>query len=127
MSEKLDLFINSQAAFNERMLDTTEKLTQTIIKIEKHQIELAQVSKRIDKNELKIEKITEEQAEIKSLLDFVSGAKWLFRALILALMLTASGLVWQLIIKEKEISKNDVSLIIKAIMSDKKAIVDGVN
>ena len=95
--DKLDVFMESQLVVNQTNAETMKALGVTVADLEKHSVEMKQLVSIVNdfKAELKI--VTDDIAELKLSTSFVKDAKWVFRAVILALIVGTGGYAWQLI------------------------------
>ena len=94
MSDKFDVFIDSQRVTNQLTSRAIDKLTDVVNDLEKQAIET---------------------------ISFTRNTTWILRSLLLALILSASSLIWQVVKKDQSITKNDIMMIVEAIrISDNK-------
>ena len=92
MSDKLDVFFESQMVTNQQTSNAIIKLTDLVNDLEK-------------------------QASEHNLL--IRDAAWILRGLTLSLILAASSLVWQTVKEANSITKDDIMMIVKAVKSNK--------
>jgi len=90
MSDKFDVFIDSQRITNELTSKAIDKLTDVVDDLEKQAVESGL---------------------------FVRNATWMLRALLLSLILAASSLIWQAVKGDSSITKSDIIMIIEAVKS----------
>lgn len=102
-----------QKDFNDRILSTIEKLTDTVSDLEKHTVAVQGLASTVADHETRLKPI--EQS-----MDFVKGARHVFTALIIALIVGSGATVWQLVKGDKAMSHSDASAIIKAIKDSKQ-------
>ena len=92
MSDKFDVFIDSQRVTNQLTSKAIDKLTDVVNDLEKQAVET---------------------------ISFTRNTTWILRSLLLALILSASSLVWQVIKKDQSITKSDIMMIVEAVNSSK--------
>lgn len=92
MSDKLDVFFESQMLTNQQTSTAIIKLTDLVNDLEKQS--------------------TEHNL-------FIRNATWILRGLTLSLILAASSLIWQSVKEDNSITKADIISIVKAIKSNK--------
>ncbi len=95
--DKLDVFIDSQLVVNQNLEATLKGVGKAVVELEKHSIEMKQLVSIVNDAKADIKINTDDIAELKLNNSFVKDAKWVFRAVILALIVGTGGLVWQLI------------------------------
>ncbi len=95
--DKLDIFIDSQLVVNQNLEATLKGVGVAVVELEKHSIEMKQLVSIVNDAKADIKTNTDDIAELKLNTSFVKDAKWVFRAVILALIVGTGGLVWQLI------------------------------
>ena len=88
MSDKFDVFIDSQRVTNQLTSKAIDKLTDVVNDLEKQAVET---------------------------ISFTRNTTWILRSLLLALILSASSLVWQVIKKDQSITKSDIMMIVEAV------------
>lgn len=110
--DKLDLFITSQQKTNEALASTMEKIADSVNDLEKHTVAVQGLASTVADHETRLKPI--EQS-----MDFVRGAKHVFIALIIALVIGSAATVWQVVKNDKGVSRADLIEIIKAIKESK--------
>lgn len=95
--DKLDVFMESQLVVNQINAETMKALGVTVADLEKHSVEMKQLVSIVNDAKADIKTNTDDIAELKLTSNFVKDAKWVFRAVILALIVGTGGLIWQLI------------------------------
>lgn len=101
-----------QKDFNDRFLASLEKLTATVADLEKHTVLVQGLATTVADHERRLKPV--EQS-----MDFVKGAKHVFIALIIALIVGSVATVWQVAKSDRPMSHADASAIIKAIQESK--------
>lgn len=95
--DKLDIFMESQLVVNQTNAETMKAIGVAVAELEKHSVEMKQLVSIVNDSKSDIKKNTDDIAELKLVTNFVKDSKWVFRAVILALIIGTGGLVWQLI------------------------------
>lgn len=101
-----------QKEFNDRITRTMEKLTDTVADLEKHTVIVESMAISVRDHETRID-------DIEKSMDFVKGAKAVFIALVIALIIGSATAVWQVVKNDKALSKDDVAELIKAVKTSK--------
>jgi hypothetical protein len=101
-----------QEKFNDRILAAIEKLTDTVADLEKHTVAVQGLASTVADHETRLKSI--EQS-----MDFVKGAKAVFIALIIALIIGSAATVWQVVKGDPAMTHTDAAAIIKAIKDSK--------
>lgn len=115
--DKLDIFMESQLIVNQSNARTMQALGATVADLEKHSVEMKQIVEIVNDVRLDTKTNTDAIADLKLNSSFVKDAKWVFRAVILALIVGACSAVWQQLqpTPERALTKSDIELIIKAL------------
>jgi len=92
MSDKFDVFIDSQRVTNRLTSEAINRLTDVVSDLEKQTVE----------HNL-----------------FIKNATWILRALSLSLILAAASLIWQAVKEDNSITKDDIMTIVEAVKSNK--------
>ena len=100
-----------QQRFNDRITTAIEKLTDTVSDLEKHTVILDGVVGSVKDHDNRIQ-------DIERSMDFVIGAKRVFVALIIALVIGSATAVWQVAKDDTSLTKDDVILLLKAIKEE---------
>ena len=90
MSDKFDVFVDSQRITNQLTSEAINRLTDVVSDLEKETVE----------HNL-----------------FIRNATWILRALSLSFLLAAGSLVWQSVKEDNSITKDDIMMIVKAVKS----------
>ena len=108
MTDKLDLFIESQRETNRTLAATMEKIADSVHDLEKHTVEVQNLATTVSDHEGRLK-------QIERSMDFVKGAKHVFIALIIALIIGSAAAVWQVVKTDSGLTKDDAAALIKAI------------
>ena len=92
-----------QEKWNDRFLTMMEKMNDTLRGLEKHTADVGDHETRI--------------RQLEGIADFVKGARRVFAALIIALMIASTAAVWDVIKEDSSITKDDMLELIKAAKS----------
>ena len=101
-----------QKDFNDRILTSIEKLADTVSDLEKHTVLVQGLASTVADHETRLK-------PIEHSMDFVKGAKYVFIALIIALIVGSAATVFQLVKGDPAMSHQDANAIIKAIKASK--------
>lgn len=95
MSDKLDLFIESQKQTNERITQTLDTLADTVNRLEKDAVRYESLENRVTKTEAHQEKTDAALLEFAKGFEFVKNAKQVYIAILTAMILAGGGVLWQ--------------------------------
>jgi len=115
MTDRLDVFMESQREVNQNLMKTTTAMGEAIGDLEKHSVEVKGLVKLVNDTRDAVKQNTDDIAELKLEFGFVKDVKWVFRAIILALILGTGGMAWQVMKASDNVSKSDADAIIQAI------------
>ena len=101
-----------QQKFNDRITSAIEKLADTVADLEKHTVIVQGLATTVADHENRLK-------PIENSMDFVTGAKRVFIALIIALVIGSGATIWQVVKGDAAMSHADAELIIKAIKESK--------
>lgn len=119
--DKLDIFMESQLLVNQTNAETMKALGVTVADLEKHSVEMKNLVQVVNGIASTTKENSSDISDLKLDVGFVRDAKWVFRAIMLALIIGAGSAAWQTIKSNQAqpLSIADVELIIKTIQSGK--------
>lgn len=97
-----------QEKFNDRMSLAIEKLTETVVDLEKHTVIVEGIAISVRDHDKRL-------IEIERSMDFVKAAKYVFVALIIALAVGSATAIWQTVKSSDNLTKQDLMLLIEAV------------
>jgi len=120
--DKLDIFMESQLLVNQTNAETMKALGVTVADLEKHSVEMKNLVQVVNGIASTTKENSKDISDLKLDVGFVRDAKWVFRAIMLALVIGAGSAAWQTIKSNQTqpLSITDVELIIKTIQSKGK-------
>lgn len=122
MSERtvLELFIEHQTKINDSNSKALEKLCETMQKIEIKSQRVDFLEKNVSDLKIGLEIHKNSIYELQRNSDFITDLKWLFRSLILMLVLGSITAIWQVVKKDNQLTKSDISEIIRMSKDNQK-------
>ena len=96
-----------QEKFNDRITSAIEKITEAVSDLEKHTVKVESMMVEVKDHETRIRLVERS-------MDFVSSARRVFAALIIALTIGSVTAVWQVVKDDSGITKDDIKKIIEA-------------
>lgn len=105
-----------QREFNSRITSAIEKLTETVADLEKHTVLVQGLAATVADHETRLR-------PLENSMDFVSGAKHVFVALIIALIVGSGATIWQVATGGDRLTKKEVIELMSAL---KHPVVSGL-
>lgn len=115
--DKLDVYMDMQAEVNQNLMRTVAAMSDTLQEVSKAVTDLEKHTVKTDLIAATVKEHSDEIMEIRELLTFVKDAKKVFHAAIVALMLGAGAVLWQLVAPPKPTP--DVEALIKLLSQPK--------
>lgn len=115
--DKLDVYMDMQAEVNQNLMRTVAAMSDTLQEVSKAVTDLEKHTVKTDMLAATVKEHGDEIVEIRELLTFVKDAKRVFHAALVALVLGAGAVFWQLVAPPKPTP--DVEALIKLLSQPK--------
>lgn len=110
MSDKLDVFMESQRETNQRLTDTMSSIADTVNRLEQEAVRYETVTNDVGRLETDLKHLEETVNAHSVAIEFVKGARKIFIAVLTAMILAGGGVWYQAVTTADDIETKKLLL-----------------